>query len=151
MGGKHGSIRKNYNSWRLSRKRGNSKLKKAAFCPICNLEFKSWQTYDDFNYHIDNCLVLSDPSQSLILSRHFSKLDSLEEKFCWVRDQFSTIRIPWSEEYEILNICRENVLEDSFRETQRLSDRDMRKELHIQFSGEMCMDAGGIMRNGLIF
>ena len=93
--------------------------------------------------------MLSDPSQSLILSRHFSKLDSLEEKFCWVRDQFSTIRIPWSEEYEILNICRENVLEDSFRETQRLSDRDMRKELHIQFSGEMCMDAGGIMKEWL--
>ena len=84
-----------------------------------------------------------------MLTKRFSKLNTLEEKFCWVREQFNTIRIPWSEEYEIINICRESLLEDSIREIQRLSDRDMRKELHIQFSGEMCMDAGGIMKEWL--
>lgn len=146
MGGKHGSLRKNYNSWRLSRKRGNSKLKKAAYCPICSQEFKSWQTYDDFNYHIDNCLSGAEPVHSDSIFKRFSNLITIEEKIEWVRNQFNTIRIPWSEEYKKIYISRDNMLMDSLIEVQGLSDREMHLEFQIQFIGEIAMDAGGVMK-----
>lgn len=140
------SIRKNYISWRISRKRGNSKLKKTAYCPICNMEFKSWQTYDDFNYHIDNCLEIRDPSNAVHGNKMFSHLASVEEKIEWVRQQFNTIRVPWSEEYKKIFISRDELLIDSIREVQNLCDRDMRSEFQIQFIGEIAMDAGGVMK-----
>ena len=80
MGGKHGNLRNNYNRWRLSKKRETSKLKAKTYCPICNLEFKSWQTYGDFNYHIDNCLAVSDLSQNISEPKRISKLTTIEEK-----------------------------------------------------------------------
>jgi hypothetical protein len=144
--GANSSIRRNYTHWRLSRKRGNSKLKRATFCPICNLEFKSWQTYDDFNYHIDNCLAGNDPSLSAKDDKQFSKLTSTEEKLEWIREQFNSIRIHWSDDHKKILVSRESILEDSLKAVQHLSDFEMRCEFQIQFKGENAMDAGGLMK-----
>jgi hypothetical protein len=110
------------------------------------MEFKSWQTYDDFNYHIDNCLSGNDSSLSARDGKYFSKLASSEEKLAWVREQFNTVRIPWSEYHKKLQVSREHLLEDSIREVQHMSEIDMRSEFQIQFIGENAMDAGGLMK-----
>ena len=144
--GASSSIRRNYTHWRLSRKRGNSKLKKATNCPVCGLEFKSWQTYDDFNYHIDNCLSGNDPSLFQQADKQFSKLSTSQEKLAWVREQFNSVRVPWSEYHKKLQVSRDNLLEDSIREVQHMSEIDMRSEFQIQFIGENAMDAGGLMK-----
>lgn len=144
--GANSSIRRNYNHWRLSRKRGNSKLKRTTYCPICNLEFKSWQTYDDFNYHIDNCLTGNDSSLNARDDKLFSKLTSTEEKLEWIREQFNSIRIHWSEDHKKIVVSRESILEDSLKAIQNLSDFEMRCEFQIQFKGENAMDAGGLMK-----
>lgn len=144
--GANSSIRRNYTHWRLSRKRGNSKLKKATNCPICGFEFKSWQTYDDFNYHIDSCLSENDQSISAHTDEHFLKFSTSNEKLARVREQFNSVRIHWSEHHKKLQISRENLLEDSIQEVLHMSEFGMRSEFQIQFIGENAMDAGGLMK-----
>ena len=84
--------------------------------------------------------------QSICESKRFSKLTTIEGKFAWIREQFASIRVHWSEEHRKIHISRNEILYDSIREIQNLGDKEMRTELQIQFIGEIGMDAGGVLK-----
>lgn len=49
-------------------------------------------------------------------------------------------------QYIVLNVTRENLVQDSLRELQRYSQSDLKKPLKIKFQGEEAEDAGGVRK-----
>ncbi|XP_034107035.1 probable E3 ubiquitin-protein ligase HERC4 isoform X1 [Drosophila albomicans] len=49
-------------------------------------------------------------------------------------------------QFIVLNVTRENIVQDSLRELQRYSQRDLKKPLRIKFHGEEAEDAGGVRK-----
>lgn len=49
-------------------------------------------------------------------------------------------------QYIVLNVTRENLVQDSLRELQRYSQSDLKKPLKIKFHGEEAEDAGGVRK-----
>ncbi|XP_017957265.1 probable E3 ubiquitin-protein ligase HERC4 isoform X1 [Drosophila navojoa] len=49
-------------------------------------------------------------------------------------------------QYIVLNVTRENLVQDSIRELQRYSQSDLKKPLKIKFHGEEAEDAGGVRK-----
>ncbi len=48
-----------------------------------------------------------------------------------------------------LEVARDNVFEESYRQIMKLRVRDLKKKLHIRFRGEDGLDYGGIAREWL--
>ncbi|XP_017023158.1 probable E3 ubiquitin-protein ligase HERC4 isoform X2 [Drosophila kikkawai] len=49
-------------------------------------------------------------------------------------------------QFIVLNVTRENLVQDSLRELQRYSQSDLKKPLKIKFHGEEAEDAGGVRK-----
>ncbi|XP_070070832.1 probable E3 ubiquitin-protein ligase HERC3 isoform X1 [Drosophila takahashii] len=49
-------------------------------------------------------------------------------------------------QFIVLNVTRENLVQDSLRELQRYSQSDLKKPLKIKFQGEEAEDAGGVRK-----
>ncbi|KAH8302427.1 hypothetical protein KR044_006384, partial [Drosophila immigrans] len=49
-------------------------------------------------------------------------------------------------QYIVLNVTRENIVQDSLRELQRYTQSDLKKPLRIKFHGEEAEDAGGVRK-----
>lgn len=93
MGTKH-SISKSIKQWNYSKKKGTTKLKAQAKCPMCGMVFEAWNTYNDLNYHIDRCLSTPIPELRRKSTLKDLKKRSFSEKIAWIKDQCNTIRVP---------------------------------------------------------
>jgi len=49
-------------------------------------------------------------------------------------------------QFIVLNVTRENLVQDSLRELQRYTQSDLKKPLKIKFQGEEAEDAGGVRK-----
>uniref|UniRef100_B4N542 GK20388 n=1 Tax=Drosophila willistoni TaxID=7260 RepID=B4N542_DROWI len=54
--------------------------------------------------------------------------------------------LPTISHYIVLNVSRDNIVQDSLRELQRYSLGDLKKPLKIKFHGEEAEDAGGVRK-----
>lgn len=50
-----------------------------------------------------------------------------------------------------LEVSRDHVFEESYRQIMKMRVRDLKKKLHIRFTGEDGLDYGGIAREWLYF
>ena len=78
-----------------------------------------------------------------IISRGKSKTKTFDEKISKLKAEISTKKISWEEGCCQLNLTRNNLLKDSMAQIKSVN---LRKELKINFKGEVSYDAGGIMR-----
>ena len=137
-------------------------------CPFCNKLFKSSTTIQVFNKHIRLCGLTSTlinkacelyppsldyelNSKIFINSKKYIPLiksensiqKTLEEKILKLKSEINNKKISWEEGYCQLNLTRNNLLKESM---EQIKEINLKKELKINFKGEISYDAGGIMR-----
>ena len=158
-----GEIKKKRNNINI-----NSLINEQLKCPFCHKIFVTTTTIQEFNIHIKNCGLTSTqiskacelfpPSQDYelnskiffnskkyipIIPRGKSKTKTFDEKISKLKAEISTKKISWEEGCCQLNLTRNNLLKDSMAQIKSVN---LRKELKINFKGEVSYDAGGIMR-----
>ena len=165
MGNKHShkSLKK-YNSVSdLKKIRGSTK------CPLCNRVFDSSKTIQQLNDHLLTCgknymqenqeceiysikedsqliKLINKNSKEYIISPLTSKQKAaidLNTKIADLKKSISSRKISWQDGCCTLEVSRNNLLNDSMKKIQKI---DLFKELKINFTGELCYDAGGIFR-----
>ena len=146
----------------------NSLINEKLECPFCKNLFVSTTTIQEFNVHIKNCGLTSPliskacelypPSQDYelnskiyinskkyipITKSKFSIQETLEDKITKLKSEIKSKKISWEEGFCQLNLTRNNLLKESMAQIQNVN---LKKELKINFKGEVSYDAGGIMR-----
>ena len=146
----------------------NSLINEQLECPFCKKLFVNTTTIQEFNIHIKNCGLTSPliskacelypPSQDYelnskiyinskkyipITKSKFSIQETLEDKITKLKSEIKTKKISWEEGFCQLNLTRNNLLKESMAQIQNVN---LKKELKINFKGEVSYDAGGIMR-----
>ena len=147
----------------------NSLLHEQLKCPFCKKLFSSVTTIQEFNIHIKHCgltstqiskaVELYPPSQDYVLnsqifanskkyipitnSKKNLKQKTLDEKIIKLKEEINSKKISWEEGCCHLNLTRNNLLKESMTQ---IKDINLKKELKINFKGEVSYDAGGIMR-----
>ena len=146
----------------------NSLINEKLECPFCKKLFVSTTTIQEFNIHIKNCGLTSSliskacelypPSQDYelnskiyinskkyipITKSKFSIQETLEDKITKLKSEIKSKKISWEEGFCQLNLTRNNLLKESMAQIQNVN---LKKELKINFKGEVSYDAGGIMR-----
>ena len=146
----------------------NSLINEQLECPFCKKLFVSTTTIQEFNVHIKNCGLTSPliskacelypPSQDYelnskiyinskkyipITKSKFSIQETLEDKITKLKSEIKSKKISWEEGFCQLNLTRNNLLKESMAQIQNVN---LKKELKINFKGEVSYDAGGIMR-----
>ena len=146
----------------------NSLINEQLECPFCKKLFVSTTTIQEFNIHIKNCGLTSPliskacelypPSQDYelnskiyinskkyipITKSKFSIQETLEDKITKLKSEIKSKKISWEEGFCQLNLTRNNLLKESMAQIQNVN---LKKELKINFKGEVSYDAGGIMR-----
>ena len=146
----------------------NSLINEKLECPFCKKLFISTTTIQEFNIHIKNCGLTSPliskacelypPSQDYelnskiyinskkyipITKSKFSIQETLEDKITKLKSEIKSKKISWEEGFCQLNLTRNNLLKESMAQIQNVN---LKKELKINFKGEVSYDAGGIMR-----
>ena len=146
----------------------NSVLNEQLKCPFCKKLFSSITTIQEFNIHIKHCgltstqiskaVELFPPSQDYVLNNKIflnstkyvpisnSKKNlkqTLDEKIIKLKEEINSKKISWEEGCCQLNLTRNNLLKESM---SQIKDINLKKELKINFKGEVSYDAGGIMR-----
>ena len=146
----------------------NSLINEQLKCPFCNKIFISTTTIQEFNIHIKNCGLTSTqiekacelfpPSLDIELNAKIFinskkyiilnnllplKQKSFEEKISKLKSEIKGKKISWEEGCCQLNLTRNNLLKDSMSQIKNIN---LKKELKINFKGEVSYDAGGIMR-----
>ena len=146
----------------------NSLINEKLECPFCKKLFVSTTTIQEFNVHIKNCGLTSPliskacelypPSQDYelnskiyinskkyipITKSKFSIQETLEDKITKLKSEIKSKKISWEEGFCQLNLTRNNLLKESMAQIQNVN---LKKELKINFKGEVSYDAGGIMR-----
>ena len=146
----------------------NSLINEKLECPFCKKLFVSTTTIQEFNIHIKNCGLTSPliskacelypPSQDYelnskiyinskkyipITKSKFSIQETLEDKITKLKSEIKSKKISWEEGFCQLNLTRNNLLKESMAQIQNVN---LKKELKINFKGEVSYDAGGIMR-----
>ena len=139
-------------------------------CPMCNKEFPSKTSFKDFNKHIKVCAkdkitsnatadVYSpeeDKKNNEIIFKRMenyiqqpknkvsekNKID-FELKKKEMKDYIKSNKISWEEGCDFLKIDRRNILKDSMEGIKKIN---LKKEMKIEFVGEVSLDAGGILR-----
>ena len=162
-------VEKNNNIFRKNPiKDPNSLLNEQVKCPFCEKVFPSNKTIQEFNIHIKHCGLTSTqidkacelvpPSQDYELNSKifinckkyipsakskFSIQQTLDEKISKLKSEILSKKISWEEGFCQLNLTRNNLLKESMTQIKNV---DLKKELKINFKGEVSYDAGGIMR-----
>ena len=146
----------------------NSILHEQLKCPFCKKIFSSITTIQEFNIHIKHCgltstqiekaVELYPPSQDYVLNSKifinskkyipltkskFASNQTLEQKISKLKTEIKNKKISWEEGYCQLNLTRNNLLKESMSQIKTIN---LKKELKINFKGEVSYDAGGIMR-----
>ena len=146
----------------------NSLINEQLECPFCKKLFISTTTIQEFNIHIKNCGLTSPliskacelypPSQDYelnskiyinskkyipITKSKFSIQETLEDKITKLKSEIKSKKISWEEGFCQLNLTRNNLLKESMAQIKNIN---LKKELKINFKGEVSYDAGGIMR-----
>ena len=147
----------------------NSLLHEQLKCPFCKKLFSSVTTIQEFNIHIKHCgltstqiskaVELYPPSQDYVLnsqifanskkyipitnSKKNFKQKTIDEKIIKLKEEINSKKISWEEGCCHLNLTRNNLLKESMTQ---IKDINLKKELKINFKGEVSYDAGGIMR-----
>jgi len=145
----------------------NSLLNEQVKCPFCNKIFISTKTIKEFNIHIKHCGLtlqiekaceLIPPSLDYELnnkiyfnSKKYIPLmknnniinKTLDEKISKLKTEINSKKIPWEEGCYQLNLTRNNLLKESMAQIKNIN---LKKEIKINFKGEVSLDAGGIMR-----
>ena len=146
----------------------NSILHEQLKCPFCKKIFSSTTTIQEFNIHIKHCgltstqiekaVELYPPSQDYVLNNkifinskkyipliksNFSSHETLDEKINKLKTEIRNKKISWEEGCCQLNLTRNNLLKESMTQIKTIN---LKKELKINFKGEVSYDAGGIMR-----
>jgi len=146
----------------------NSVINEQLKCPFCKKLFSSITTIQEFNIHIKHCgltstqiskaVELFPPSQDYVLNnkifenskKYVPILNSkknlnqtLDEKIIKLKEEINSKKISWEEGCCQLNLTRNNLLKESM---SQIKDINLKKELKINFKGEVSYDAGGIMR-----
>ena len=132
-------------------------LETATACPLCGLGFSPGDTHRQLNSHIDHCIRLQPLMSSVHSSpEHYTKKQkkdltklSYERKSQYFRKMCNKVRVPWSQDSQVLVISRERLLEDSLNQLQDLQARDYHKEFAVHFDGEEAQDAGGLFKEWL--
>ena len=146
----------------------NSLINEQLECPFCKKLFVNTTTIQEFNIHIKHCGLTSTllnkacelypPSQDYelnskiyinskkyipITKSKFSIQETLEDKITKLKSEIKSKKISWEEGFCQLNLTRNNLLKESMAQIQNVN---LKKELKINFKGEVSYDAGGIMR-----
>ena len=146
----------------------NSLINEQLECPFCKKLFVNTTTIQEFNIHIKNCGLTSPliskacelypPSQDYelnskiyinskkyipITKSKFSIQETLEDKITKLKSEIKSKKISWEEGFCQLNLTRNNLLKESMAQIKNVN---LKKELKINFKGEVSYDAGGIMR-----
>ena len=146
----------------------NSLINEQLECPFCKKLFISTTTIQEFNIHIKNCGLTSPliskacelypPSQDYelnskiyinskkyipITKSKFFIQETLEDKITKLKSEIKSKKISWEEGFCQLNLTRNNLLKESMAQIKNVN---LKKELKINFKGEVSYDAGGIMR-----
>ena len=129
-------------------------------CPSCQIEFNPNTPSKEVNEHIINCshspTSLSSKDLytplSLNLKPHRSKTTSsksISTNFNpqRIKDYINTRKISWMDGCDNIKISRENCLEESIKEIEKV---DLWREVKISFNGEVSYDAGGLFREWFI-
>ena len=143
---------------------GNKHSKKAIIgstytCPSCQQIFDPKTPAKEVNDHIINCshsptsLSSKDLYTPLSLNLKFNRSKTVSTKTvakltAWsVKDYIKTRKINWIEGCDNIKINRENCLEESIKEIEKVN---LWKEVKISFNGEVSYDAGGLFREWFI-
>jgi hypothetical protein len=142
-------------------------IKGRAKCPLCNKTFDSNNTIQQLNDHLiicgknymsenPECEIYSpgdDPTLNKLIFKYSkqyiissilqkSKID-LNTKIEELKKSINSRKISWQDGFCQIEVNRNNVLNSSM---EKIESVDLFKELKINFSGELCYDAGGIFR-----
>ena len=152
----------------------HSKKKKSFYCPHCkkNITFTQ-QT--EFETHKRTCRESHKPQRphTAVPSRNQQNLNNLlsllerdlfdapkeeddgiipksngtfDQKAKYFRNELKKIKIDWRDGADTITVVRDNIIEDSINQFQKINPR---KELKIAFQGEISLDAGGLIREWL--
>ena len=129
-------------------------------CPSCQMEFNPNTPSKEVNEHIINCshaptsISSKDLHTSLSLNPKLnrSKTSSSKSKPAKfdplrIKDYIKTKKINWMDGCDNIKISRENCLEESIKEIEKVN---LWKEVKISFNGEVSYDAGGLFREWFI-
>ena len=128
-------------------------------CPSCQQVFGPKTPTKEVNDHIINCshsplsmsskelhtsllLNLNNTRNKTLSSKTVAKLNPLR-----IKDYIKTKKINWIEGCDNIKISRENCLEESIKEIEKVN---LWKEVKISFNGEVSYDAGGLFREWFI-
>ena len=128
-------------------------------CPSCQQVFGPKTPTKEVNDHIINCshsplsmsskelhtslsLNLNNTRSKTMSSKTVAKLNPLR-----IKDYIKTKKINWIEGCDNIKISRENCLEESIKEIEKVN---LWKEVKISFNGEVSYDAGGLFREWFI-
>ena len=128
-------------------------------CPSCQQVFGPKTPTKEVNDHIINCshsplsmsskelhtslsLNLNNTRSKTMSSKAVAKLNPLR-----IKDYIKTKKINWIEGCDNIKISRENCLEESIKEIEKVN---LWKEVKISFNGEVSYDAGGLFREWFI-
>ena len=128
-------------------------------CPSCQQVFGPKTPTKEVNDHIINCshsplsmsskelhtslsLNLNNTRSKTMSSKAVAKLNPLR-----IKDYIKTKKINWIEGCDNIKISRENCLEESIKEIEKVN---LWKEVKITFNGEVSYDAGGLFREWFI-
>ena len=159
---------KEFGQYKTNQKNNNNIINEQLKCPFCKKLFKGTTTIKEFNIHIKHCGLTSTqiskscelfpPSQDyelnskiFINSKKYIPLENLpnpnpptfEEKISKLKSEIKSKKISWEEGFCQLNLTRNNLLKESMTQIKTIN---LKKELKINFKGEVSYDAGGIMR-----
>ena len=135
-------------------------------CPFCKRLFNAYTSIKEFNFHIKRCGIkfikinkeceLFPPSQDyefnnkiyenskkyIIINKN-KNIDTFEQKREKLKKAINEIKISWEEGCDNLYLSRTDLLNESMEQINKVN---LKKELKINFNGEVNYDAGGIMR-----
>ena len=69
-----------------------------------------------------------------------------QQKVDWLKNQFSSLRVPWEEGHMKIKVRRSSLLMDALDALTSIDAGDMRKIFRFEFIGEPALDAGGVAR-----
>ena len=163
---KHKLMKKNKSETNLRKPKN---IRNTTKCPLCNKVFDSSKTIQELNDHLVICgknymkenqvcqiystkedselnkLIYKYSKEYVISPLNFKQksLLDLETKINDLKSSIASRKISWQEGCCTLEVNRNNLLNDSMEKIEKI---DLFKELKINFTGELCYDAGGIFR-----
>ena len=144
----------------------NNKISDILSCPVCSREFNESTSFKDFNIHLKQCgleyfktnkpceiySIKDDKylnesiykfSKNYTIVKNYKKNINFKIKVNELKRSISYRKISWQEGCCQLNLHRNELLSESMEQFEHI---DLFKELKINFDGEICYDAGGILR-----